>query len=345
MKILLLFSALISGCSTLPKNYDDKPLQGPPLVIAHRGLSGYYPEHTLEAYSRAIDAGADFIEPDLVSTRDGVLVARHENEISGTTDVAQKFPGRKKNKNIDGQTIEGWFTEDFSLAELGTLRAKERLASRSQANNGKFSVPTFDEVVALVKRKEKESGRRIGLYPEMKHPSYFRGIGLALEPKLAAALKKYGLAGAEAPVFVQSFEPTSLQNIRTSVSVPLVLLFDSAEVRPFDFVLANDPRTYGDLLTDGELKKIAKYAKGIGPWKQLIVSDAGPTDLVKRAHRLGLLVHPYTFRSDSEILPARYAGDARAEYLEFFDLGVDGVFSDFTDHAVQARKDWLSGRY
>jgi len=313
-----------------------------PLVIAHRGASGYLPEHTLESYERAIDLGADFIEPDLVSTKDGILVARHENEISGTTDVDRRFPARKKTKQIDGKSLSGWFTEDFTLAELKTLRAKERLATRSQANNGKFLVPTFEEVILLALRKGKERGQPVGIYPETKHPSYFRSIGLALEPKLVKALDRHGLNRSDAPVFVQSFEVSNLKELKLLVKVPLVQLLDEESERPYDFILSGDPRTYGDLMKDEGLRELATYAKGIGPWKQSIVGISSTTDLVKRAHRFGLLVHPYTFRSDPDILPARYQRKPEAEYLEFLRLGVDGFFSDFTDHAVSARDLWRS---
>jgi glycerophosphoryl diester phosphodiesterase len=312
-----------------------------PLVIAHRGLPGHLPEHTLEGYQKAIELGADFIETDLVSTKDGVLIARHEGEISGTTDAAEKFPKRKKKKIIDGASVEGWFSEDFTLAEIKTLRARERLPGRSQKYNGKFLVPTFGEVIALVK---KNSSRKIGIYPEIKHPSYFRSLGLALEPKLVSALNKGGLNRRDAPVFVQSFEPASLRELKKELLVPLVQLLDAEDVRPYDFVLAGDPRTYGDLLKDAGLREVASYAAGIGPWKESIVSDRGKTDLVARAHARGLLVHPYTFRSDAGILPARYAGDPEKEYREFFALGADGVFSDFSDDALRARKAWLEDR-
>lgn len=339
-KLWVLFLWLCACASTSPVA-SEKPLASRLIVIAHRGAPGYMPEHTLEGYNRAIEMGADFIEPDLVSTKDGVLIARHEGEISGTTDVAEKFPARKKKKSIDGAEVEGWFTEDFTLAEIKKLRAKERLPGRSQADNGKFQVPTFEEVLALVKKRSQEKGRAIGIYPEIKHPAYFRSIGLSLEPKLVAALKKHGLDQPGSLIFVQSFEPTSLKILRASLDIPLVQLTDSEDVRPYDLVLAGDPRTYGDLLSDEGLAEVAKYAEGIGPWKQSIVSPERTTDLVKRAHRIGLLVHPYTFRSDPGVLPAKYKGSPEKEYFEFFSLGVDGLFSDFADHALAARAKWL----
>jgi glycerophosphoryl diester phosphodiesterase len=316
---------------------------GPPLVIGHRGACGHRPEHTLASYELAIEYGVDFIEPDLVSTKDGVLIARHENEISGTTDVAQKFPDRKARKTIDGKPIEGWFTEDFTLAEIKTLRAKERLASRNQGWNGVFEVPTFQEVIDLAKRKGAEKRRVVGIYPETKHPTYFRSIGLALEPPLLKALEAAGHVDASAPVFIQSFEVQNLKDLAKLTRVRLVQLMEDDRQQPYDFVAAGDRRTYGDMMTAAGLAEVARYAQGIGPYKRSIVPIGPdkallkPTSLVADAHRAGLVVHPYTFRDEPEFLAADYKLDPIAEYLQFYALGVDGLFSDFGDSAVRAR--------
>ncbi len=314
-----------------------------PLVLGHRGAAGHRPEHTLASYALAIAYGVDFIEPDLVATKDGVLIARHENEISGTTDVAQKFPERKTVKTIDGARVEGFFTEDFTLAEIKSLRAKERLPFRNQGWNGAFEVPTFQEVIDLAKRKSAETRRTIGIYPETKHPSHFRAIGLPLEPPLVAALAAAGWVDAQAPVFIQSFEVQNLKDLATLTKVRLVQLTEENAKQPYDFVLAGDKRTYGDLLSPTGLAEVATYAQGIGPYKRSIVPDGpdkrllAPTTLVADAHRAGLLVHPYTFRDEPVFLAPDYALDPVREYLQFFALGVDGVFSDFGDTAVRAR--------
>ncbi len=318
-----------------------------PLIIAHRGASGYRPEHTLASYELAIGMGADFIEPDLVSTRDGILIARHENEISETTDVAAhpEFASRKTTKQIDGHEVTGWFTEDFTLAEIKTLRAKERLPFRNQSFNGQFEVPTFAEVIALAKRRSAETGRTIGIYPETKHPTYFRTIGLPLEEPLLALLQENGYRGRTAPVYIQSFEVGNLKRLRQVTDLPLIQLMEAVG-RPWDFVVAGDPRTYHDLATPAGLTEIATYADGIGPDKRMIVPAGpdgrllSPTSLVKDAHAAKLLVHPWTFRSDGSFLAPEYGGNPGKEYDQFFSLGVDGLFSDFSDTAVKAREAW-----
>jgi len=295
-----------------------------PIIIGHRGASGHRPEHTLEGYRLAAEMGADFIEPDLVSTKDGVLIARHENEIGGTTDVELKFPSRRTTKTVDGQSITGWFTEDFTLAEIKTLRAKERLAFRSHAYDGQFAIPTFDEMIDLAQLLGRELKRPIGVYPETKHPTYFRTLGLPLEEKLIASLSKYGWNRKDAPVFIQSFEPDSLRLLRGKTSVRLIQLTSDAS-----------------MLDAAGLKTIAGYADGIGPEKRLVVpigadgSIGTPTDLVQRAHAAGLLVHIWTIRVDKEFLPAGYHGRGEAEYEQFRDLGVDGLFTDFPDVAAK----------
>jgi len=292
-----------------------------PLVIAHRGASGHRPEHTLEAYALAIAMGADYIEPDLVSTKDGVLIARHENEIGGTTDVAQKFAERRARKVIDGDTISGWFTEDFTLAELRTLRAKERLTFRSHAYDGQFVVPTFDEVLALADSAGRRRGRVVGVYPEIKHPTFFASIGLPLEPKLLAALRARGLDRRDAAVFIQSFEAAPLRALRPQTRVRLVMLLSD--------------RAQG---TVAALREIAQYADAVGVNSRMIVgadTAAVPTTLVRDAHAAGLQVHVWTLRSEPSFLAARYRGDPLAEVREFARLGVDGIFGDFPDVLVK----------
>jgi glycerophosphoryl diester phosphodiesterase len=295
-----------------------------PIVIAHRGASGYRPEHTLEAYRLAVEQGADFIEPDLVSTKDGVLIARHENEIGATTDVADRFPDRKRTKMIDGQSITGWFSEDFTLAEIKTLRARERLASRSHAHDGQFSIPTFDDVIALAQQLGAARGRPVGVYPETKHPTYFRTLGLPLEEPLLASLDRHGWNRRDAPVFIQSFEQANLKELRKKTPVRLVQLVS----RPA-------------LVAGDGLKAIAAYADGVGPEKRLLVPVAAdgalgqPTDFVARAHAAGLFVHVWTVRIDKPFLPAGYQGRAEAEFEQLRSLGVDGVFTDFPDVAVR----------
>ncbi|HYN93664.1 MAG TPA: glycerophosphodiester phosphodiesterase [Pilimelia sp.] len=326
-----------------------------PIVIAHRGASGYRPEHTLEAYRLAIALGADYVEPDLVSTRDGVLVARHENEISGTTDVAARpeFADRRTTKVIDGTPVGGWFTEDFTLAELKTLRATERLPQVRPGNtayDGRYQVPTLQEVINLVRVESRRRHRVIGIYPETKHPSYFASIGLPLEEPLLRTLRRNGLAHRRAPVVIQSFETANLRALARRTSVRLVQLLD-ATGRPYDFVAAGDPRSYADLARPAGLAWIARYADGVGTNKNLLVPrDAAgallaPTSVVADAHRAGLVVHAWTVRSENTFLPADFRtganpaglGDAAAEYALFYRLGVDGVFSDHPDAAVAAR--------
>jgi glycerophosphoryl diester phosphodiesterase len=310
------------------------------LVIAHRGASGERPEHTLAAYALAIEQGADFIEPDLVPTKDGVLVARHENEIGGTTDVAARpeFAARKTTKTIDGETVTGWFTEDFTLAELRTLRARERLPQlRSTAFDGQFQVPTFAEVLALAKAKG------VGVYPETKHPAYFEGLGLSFDAPLLAELKKVGWTRKSDPVFIQSFEDGNLKRLSKLTNLALVQL-----VAP----------NQAERLTPAGLRLISTYATGIGPEKSLVIPRGAdgrlgtPTDLVARAHALGLKLHPWTFRRENFFLPAdfkrgedpRAAGDLVGEVCAYLKAGVDGVFSDNVTEAVAARRGCRTSR-
>jgi glycerophosphoryl diester phosphodiesterase len=298
-----------------------------PLIIGHRGASGHRPEHTLESYRLAVEMGADFIEPDLVSTRDGVLIARHENEIGATTDAADRFVDRRRTKTIDGQSVTGWFSEDFTLAEIKTLRARERLPFRSHAYDGQFQVPTFDEVLDLAQSLAQSAGRPIGVYPETKHPTYFRGIGLPLEAGLLASLDKHRWDRREAPVFIQSFERGNLQELRKQTRVRLVQLVDARPDLPLD---------------DAGLKAMAAYADVLGANKTLVIPTSAdgtlkePTDLVARAHAAGLLVHVWTLRAEKEFLSPSYHGRAEAEFEQFRTLGVDGIFTDFPDIATRA---------
>jgi len=330
--------------------------KGEPLVIAHRGASGYRPEHTLAAYELGARMGADYVEPDLVSTKDGVLVARHENEISGTTDVAShsEFASRRQTKVIDGVSVTGWFTEDFTLAELRTLRAKERIPQLRQRNtiyDGRYRIPTLTEVIRLTRVLSRELGREIGIYPETKHPTYFRSIGLPLERPLVRTLREHDLDDRRDKVFVQSFETSNLRALDRRIDTKLVQLLGSKTSRPYDFEVAGDPRTYADLATPAGLRKVARYADGVGPSKDYLVprnaagASQAPTSFVRDAHRAGLLVHPYTFRNENSFLPlelrlgadpAAY-GKAFGEYQQFYGLGVDGLFSDNPDTAAEAR--------
>ena len=311
-----------------------------PLIIAHRGASGVRPEHTLEAYDVAIAQGADFIEPDVVSTKDGVLIARHENEIGATTDVATRFPQRKREAMVDGVAVEGWFAEDFTIDELRQLRARERVATRSRQYDGQFAIPTLDEVLALVRQREREMGRPIGVYPETKHPTYFRSIGLPLEDRLLEVLERHGYRGAVDPVFIQSFETGNLRALNARTDIRLVQLIDERGA-PHDLASSGDPRTYRDLITPEGLREIARYADAIGPAKGLVLPlhdgiGGEPTALVSDAHAAGLEVHIWTLRSDPPFLPASYAGDPLAEWRRFAELGVDAMFGDFPADGVLA---------
>ncbi len=325
-------------------------MRGKPIIIAHRGLCGEWPEHTLAGYQAAIEAGADFIEPDLVLTKDGVLVARHENEISDTTDVAgrSEFAGRKTNKVIDGQQVKGWFTEDFTLAELKTLRAKERLPSlRSKGRDGQFEIPTFDEILVLLEQTNKGRAKPIGVYPETKHPSYFAQIGLPHEAPLLKLLDQYNYKGRQAPVFIQSFEVGNLQQLRGMTDLPLIQLM-AAEGGPADL----DGITYAEMASAEGLAAIAAYADGIGPDKNMIIPRnmlgklKSPTSLVADAHAVGLKVHPWTFRRENYFLPLEYKcglnpagqGDLAAEIKVFIEAGIDGLFTDNTPEAAAALK-------
>jgi glycerophosphoryl diester phosphodiesterase len=344
-----------------------------PLVIGHRGAAGYLPDHTLQGYRLAIKLGADYIEPDLVATKDGVLIARHEPNITATTDVADhpEFATREKTVSIDGGTPEtGWFASDFTLAEIKTLRAKQPFAERPHGFDGKFEVPTLQEIINLVKRESRKRGRKIGIYPETKHPTYHQQLGLPLEGRLVNVLKRNGLNHRTARVFIQSFEQSNLKQLNHMTPVRLVQLVDANDTdangdptyaapfdRPYDWTVSGDPtltsRTFGYFATDAGLAEIKTYADGIGPWKVYIVGTYNgkivkTTDLITRAHQHGLLIHTWTFRSEQSRLADDYAEDPLAtpplqrnpinEYLQFYKLGIDGVFSDFPDDAFVARE-------
>ncbi len=374
----LAVATMAAGCGG---GDDEQPLNTldghAPLVVAHRGASGYRPEHTLEAYSLAIDMGADVIEPDLISTKDGVLISRHDPNLATSTDVAShpEFADRRKTMQVDGETQTGWFASDFTLAEIKTLGAVITDAERPQQYNGQFKVPTFLEIIDLAKARSAATGRTVAIYPETKNPTYHRDLGLPLEQKVVDMLTAAGWNSKAAPVFVQSFEPGSLKTMRQmGLQVRMVQLIDGDDVdlatgtvtyaapydRPYDWARAGDPRLFSAMLTPAGLAEIKTYADGIGPWKPYIVpvqatadtngdgkidlKDAktlAPTQLVANAHAAGLFVHPYTFRNEQRRLAGSYAGDPKAEYLQFFRLGVDGLFSDFADTAVAARADYL----
>ena len=354
-----------------------------PLVIGHRGgANGYLPEHTLEAYALGISLGADYIEPDLVATKDGHLIARHEPNLIDTTNVKDlpQFANRRRTVMLDGVSTDGFFASDFTLAEIKQLRAVQSFAERDQSFNGKFQIPTLAEVIDLAKRKSREEGRRIGIYPETKHPTYHQSIGLPLEDRLLNVLSAAGWNQRNAPVFIQSFETANLRYLRSKTSVRLIQLVDANDVKPdgtldlskpydkpYDWVVSNRDGLFSDLLTPRGLQEVKGYADGIGPWKPYLISSAcktvqagacadvtgdgaiderdrvllPPTNVIANAHRLGLLVHPYTFRSEQKRLTGSFGGNAVNEYLAFYEAGVDGLFSDFADTAVAARAMFL----
>jgi len=346
--LALLALTLLAGCSADPVTAQSTLDGQPPFVIAHRGASGERPEHTIAAYRLAIEQGADFIEPDLVLTKDGVLVARHENEISETTDVADRpeFADRKATKTIDGSKVTGWFTEDFTLAELKSLRARERLPKlRSTEYDGQFDIPAFEEILTLLAEINRGRDKPVGVYPETKHPSYFTSIGLPHEAPLLALLDRFGYRGRKAPVYIQSFEVRNLMDLRAKSDLPLIQLMDSEGGPP------DTPETsYAAMTSPAGLKTIAAYADGIGPNKAMVIprgalgSLAEPTSLVRDAHAAGLKVHPWTFRRENYFLPLGDKGgvnpaghgDLGAEIAAYLRTGVDGLFSDNPREAVAA---------
>ncbi|MXG27844.1 glycerophosphodiester phosphodiesterase [Streptomyces sp. YIM 132580] len=330
-----------------------------PTVIGHRGASGYRPEHTLGSYQLALDLGAHIVEQDLVPTKDGHLVCRHENDITGTTDVADhpEFAGRKATKKIDGVSYTGWFTEDFTLAELRTLRAKERIPGNRPDNtlyDGRWTIPTFEEVLRWADQEGRKRGKPVWLYVETKHPTYFRSLGLGLEEPLARLLRRFGRDRKNSPLILQSFEPGSVQRLARLVDTPRIVLLSGPTTRPWDFVESGDPRTVADLVTPAGLKWIASYAQGIGPTLDLVIpKDASgrltrPTTLVKDAHARGLLLHPYTLRNENSFLPADFRrgtdpnayGDVLGAAAAYFATGIDGIFSDQPDTALLAAADF-----
>lgn len=318
-----------------------------PLAVAHRGASGYRPEHTLAAYQMAMDLGADFIEPDLVITKDGHLIARHEPNIIDTTDVRSRpeFAKRLTKKLVDGESTEGYFAEDFTLAEIKTLRAVQSFPFRDSSYNGIFEIPTFDEIIALVLDYEKMSGRKVGIFPETKHPTYFRKMGKPLEEKLLEALVKHKFTDPKR-VFIQSFEVENLQKTlpalmkEKSLKFPLVQLLSAATHQPYDFKLAGDARTYGQLMQKSVLKNfVASYASGIGPWKDSVLAKGKATELVADAHAAGLLVIPYTFRNEERFRATGYRS-VLDELKAMTALGVDGFFADSVDVVDVAVKEF-----
>ena len=323
---------------------------GPPLVIAHRGASGYRPEHTLASYELAIEQGADYIEPDLVATRDGQLVARHEPLLDDTTDVATRaeFASRRSTKLLDGKNVTGYFASDFTLQEIKRLRAMQANPARSKQHDGQYEIPTLEQILELVVRQSARLGRAIGIYPETKHPAFHLALGLPLEDRLLATLRRHALDRADAPVFIQSFESANLQYLRARTPLPLVQLLDDGSL---EYDAAGRSITRVDIPDFGDtrggqrprsLADIAKYANAIGPWKRQIVRDVGAaallvTTTIEQAHAAGLRVHTYTFRNEPVTLAPEYRDDPRLEYRQFFDLGIDGVFSDFPDTALAVR--------
>ena len=381
---VLCASLVLAACSDGEDAFAFQTLDGEqPLVIGHRGAAAYLPEHTLEGYRLAITMGADFIEPDLVATKDGELIARHEPNITSTTDVGTRpeFASRRTTRLVDGVAETGWFATDFTLAEIKTLRAVQSSSDRDQSNNGKYLIPTLREVLDLAKTEGTKAGRVIGVYPETKHPTYHVDAGLKLEDRLLDVLTGYGYTKKDSPVIIQSFEVSNLQYLRPKTAVRLVQLVDGDDYdfktgkvtfaapfdRPYDWTRAGKTANFDSMLTPAGLAEIKKYADGVGPWKPYIVPVKGTfdtagkmldvngdgavnyadgtsqpaTSLVADAHKLGLMVHTWTFRNENRRLANDYKGDPKAEYLQFYRLGIDGVFSDQADTAIAARSAYL----
>jgi glycerophosphoryl diester phosphodiesterase len=383
----ILMSATLVACM----GGDDDPQPLPtldgrqPLVVGHRGAGGYLPEHTLESYQKAIDQGADVIEPDVISTKDGVLISRHDPNLAYSTNVASlpQFADRKRvDWPVDGEKQTGWFAHDFTLAEIKQLGGISTDAERPQQYNGLYKVVTLQEVIDLAKAQSAKLGRTIAVYPETKNPTYHRDLGLPLEDKLIAMIDAAGWNSKTAPVYVQSFEPGSLKYMRSKgLNTRMIQLIDADDYnlktgglsyaapydRPYDWFRTGDTRLFSAMVTPAGLAEIKTYADGIGPWKPYIVPMKGtlnaagelvdvnndgkidlrdatsqpPTTLIADAHKAGLFVHAYTFRNEQRRLAGDYKGDPKAEYLQFYRLGLDGLFSDFPDTAVAARADYL----
>ena len=306
------------------------------LVIAHRGASGYRPEHTLAAYQWAIDKGADFVEPDLVSTKDGHLICRHEMNIEGTTDVEEKFPDRYREVESNGTQVKRWFAYDFTLAEIKTLRARERLDNRSHAYDGLYEIPTLQEVCELVKEVKEKTGKTIGLYPETKSPAAHKEMGLGFEDKLLEVLAGYGYTDASAPIFIQSFERDNLKYLATKTKIRLVQLMSS----------------YDDM-TEEALKEFKTYVYGVGPYTMMVLPASGdvllsPTSLVEDAHGLGLKVHVWTLRVDGPNNEYRnvtaFKDDPKKMYRAFIDTGIDGYFTDFPDLGAEVKAEYVGDK-
>ncbi|MGY0196654.1 glycerophosphodiester phosphodiesterase [Leptothrix sp. BB-4] len=348
-----------------------------PIVIGHRGATGYLPEHTLASYALAIELGADFVEPDLVATRDGHLIARHEPNMIATTNVSKlpQFRDRLRKAIVDGIEEQGYFASDFTLAEIKTLRAVQAVPERDHRFDGEFEIPTLDEIIALVKRKSETKGRQIGIYPETKHPTYHQQIGLPLEDRLLATLEKAGWNHRDAPVYIQSFETANLKYLHSKTRVKLVQLVDANDQnpdgsldftapfnRPYDWTVEGRTGLFKDVLTPAGLDEVKTYADGIGPWKYYLLPTACTlvngvcadingdgkvneadrhrlpgTDVVANAHARGLVVHPYTFRNEQRRLSADEGGLPAKEYMAFYAHGVDGLFADYPDTAAAAR--------
>jgi glycerophosphoryl diester phosphodiesterase len=361
---IVLFITVLAGCESrttatsagpadrAPAEPTWRTLDGkPPLVIAHRGASGYRPEHTLAAYTLAIELGADFIEPDLVATRDGQLIVRHEPLLDDTTDVKTRpeFASRQTTRELDGKPITGFYASDFTLAEIKQLRAVQANAARSKEYDGDFQIPTFEEVLELIVRESAARGRGIGVYPETKHPAFHLALGLPLEDRLLQSLERFGMNRAEAGVFIQSFEAANLQYLQARTRVPLMQLLDERALS-FDAEGVNVIDVHIAEFGDGRggppprsLAEIARYAAGIAPWKRQILREVAgaallPTRLIEQAHAAGLRVHTYTFRNEPAMLAPEYANDPQREYRQIYALGIDGVFSDFPDTALTARQ-------
>jgi glycerophosphoryl diester phosphodiesterase len=353
--LLAAFALAVSGAEAaapMKKSATWRTLDGkPPLVIAHRGASGYRPEHTLASYTLAIEMGADYIEPDLVATRDGHLIARHEPLLDDTTDVKSRpqFASRRTTKELDGKSVTGFFASDFTLAEIKQLRAVQPNPARSKEYDGQFEIPTFEEILDLAQRESARRGRTIGIYPETKHPSFHLALGLPLEERLLEALQRRKLDRPDGPVFIQSFESANLQYLHTKTRLPLVQLLDDGALQ-YD---AAGKRVVGVKIPQYSDKRggtppqsfedIAKYAAAIGPWKRQIMRDMKApqllqTTVIEQAHAAGLRVHTYTFRSEPATLAPEYHNDPQLEYRQFYQLGIDGVFSDFADAALKARQ-------
>lgn len=351
-------SAALSSCAGL---YGKKEMPKP-ILIAHRGASGYRPEHTLESYRLAIEQGCDFIEPDLVITKDGQLICRHENNITETTNVSKipEFAARKAVKVIDGERHDGWFTEDFTLAEIKTLRCKERLPQLRPQNtkfDEMFEIPTFEEVLKLRETASNTKGREIGIYPETKHPSYFAEASLNYDDELLRLLDKFRMNGFAKPVFIQSFETENLKRLASKTKTRLIQLM-SKDDGPWDRQ-SGYARAYLSMASKEGLEEIAKYAFGIGPEKVMIVAPEGegfkPTNLVSDAHSAGLKLHPWTFRAENYFMidtfktqkglenAAKY-GNLKEEIKTFLKAGIDGLFSDNPDIARAAIDEFLAAR-